>query len=185
MPPILQVWKMSQFVYKLKTAAPMVLTGRRQPGSLSGRRIRSEEHTSELQSLTNLVCRLLLEKKKETCRGCHHRPTRGRRRPRPLRSERPARQHPALVRACTARTIDSRVRDDAHRHASVIDADLAARPAWASTSSATTSDRIVHVLTASRICPHLRAPPSAARTTPPSLYVPPPPRSTVCFFFLK
>src|ERR1019366_7451147 len=27
--------------------------------------IRSEEHTSELQSLTNLVCRLLLEKKKE------------------------------------------------------------------------------------------------------------------------
>src|SRR5437016_10284383 len=28
------------------------------------RRWRSEEHTSELQSLTNLVCRLLLEKKK-------------------------------------------------------------------------------------------------------------------------
>src|SRR5258706_13634856 len=28
------------------------------------RRMRSEEHTSELQSLTNLVCRLLLEKKK-------------------------------------------------------------------------------------------------------------------------
>src|SRR5438093_5820149 len=27
--------------------------------------IRSEEHTSELQSLTNLVCRLLLEKKKK------------------------------------------------------------------------------------------------------------------------
>src|SRR5438093_13142021 len=27
-------------------------------------RHRSEEHTSELQSLTNLVCRLLLEKKK-------------------------------------------------------------------------------------------------------------------------
>src|SRR5438046_8628613 len=31
----------------------------------SGRRNRSEEHTSELQSLTNLVCRLLLEKKKK------------------------------------------------------------------------------------------------------------------------
>src|SRR5258706_4003938 len=28
--------------------------------------VRSEEHTSELQSLTNLVCRLLLEKKKTT-----------------------------------------------------------------------------------------------------------------------
>src|SRR5258706_4093523 len=29
---------------------------------------RSEEHTSELQSLTNLVCRLLLEKKKNRYR---------------------------------------------------------------------------------------------------------------------
>src|SRR5262249_60071470 len=29
---------------------------------------RSEEHTSELQSLTNLVCRLLLEKKKNGAR---------------------------------------------------------------------------------------------------------------------
>src|SRR5258706_6390219 len=28
--------------------------------------IRSEEHTSELQSLTNIVCRLLLEKKKRS-----------------------------------------------------------------------------------------------------------------------
>src|SRR5437016_11257474 len=31
------------------------------PGKRPG--VRSEEHTSELQSLTNLVCRLLLEKK--------------------------------------------------------------------------------------------------------------------------
>src|SRR5262249_59784852 len=30
-----------------------------------GESVRSEEHTSELQSLTNLVCRLLLEKKKK------------------------------------------------------------------------------------------------------------------------
>src|SRR5258706_8679955 len=30
---------------------------------------RSEEHTSELQSLTNLVCRLLLEKKKQLHRA--------------------------------------------------------------------------------------------------------------------
>src|SRR2546427_3716362 len=29
-------------------------------------RLRSEEHTSELQSQSNLVCRLLLEKKKKT-----------------------------------------------------------------------------------------------------------------------
>src|SRR5438270_10154801 len=34
---------------------------------------RSEEHTSELQSQSNLVCRLLLEKKKKLC---PHRPPR-------------------------------------------------------------------------------------------------------------
>src|SRR5438046_3671642 len=34
------------------------------PYSYYGSPYRSEEHTSELQSLTNLVCRLLLEKKK-------------------------------------------------------------------------------------------------------------------------
>src|SRR5262249_56503527 len=33
-------------------------------GSAARASARSEEHTSELQSLTNLVCRLLLEKKK-------------------------------------------------------------------------------------------------------------------------
>src|SRR5438093_4424060 len=38
----------------------------RRPGIPRRRGIpRSEEHTSELQSLTNLVCRLLLEKKKK------------------------------------------------------------------------------------------------------------------------
>src|ERR1019366_5958649 len=34
-------------------------------------RTRSEEHTSELQSLTNIVCRLLLEKKKDQTDGIH------------------------------------------------------------------------------------------------------------------
>src|SRR5690242_21272626 len=33
--------------------------------------MRSEEHTSELQSHVNLVCRLLLEKKKERIRHYH------------------------------------------------------------------------------------------------------------------
>src|SRR5690625_5516854 len=33
-------------------------------GSIAARRVRSEEHTSELQSRGHLVCRLLLEKKK-------------------------------------------------------------------------------------------------------------------------
>src|SRR5947199_4911024 len=35
-----------------------------QAASVKSRRRRSEEHTSELQSLRHLVCRLLLEKKK-------------------------------------------------------------------------------------------------------------------------
>src|SRR2546425_6255856 len=53
------------------------LDGRRARTSSAGVRMkRSEEHTSELQSLAYLVCRLLLEKKKdvgvqpvETCHG--------------------------------------------------------------------------------------------------------------------
>src|SRR5258706_8444469 len=46
------------------------------PWSYSGER--SEEHTSELQSLTNLVCRLLLEKKKEKSNTIgYHAATRG------------------------------------------------------------------------------------------------------------
>src|SRR2546426_9089364 len=42
--------------------------GRRRDHDLLGsrRQVRSEEHTSELQSPCNLVCRLLLEKKKTT-----------------------------------------------------------------------------------------------------------------------
>src|SRR5437016_9183289 len=39
--------------------------GGRKRRRLRGEDGRSEEHTSELQSLTNLVCRLLLEKKKK------------------------------------------------------------------------------------------------------------------------
>src|SRR3712207_7399100 len=37
------------------------------------RLLRSEEHTSELQSRQYLVCRLLLEKKKSSPSGCTHR----------------------------------------------------------------------------------------------------------------
>src|SRR2546430_8114646 len=41
-------------------------TGARKRGAAAkGRQSRSEEHTSELQSQSNLVCRLLLEKKKQ------------------------------------------------------------------------------------------------------------------------
>src|SRR5687768_17841935 len=39
--------------------------GRRARGAARRARLRSEEHTSELQSRLHLVCRLLLEKKKK------------------------------------------------------------------------------------------------------------------------
>src|SRR5260370_20010179 len=45
------------------------IAGARRPGHRPAQRPRSEEHTSELQSHLNLVCRLLLEKKKITCIG--------------------------------------------------------------------------------------------------------------------
>src|SRR5260370_5442005 len=45
---------------KSSTASPA------QPERAELRALRSEEHTSELQSHLNLVCRLLLEKKKKT-----------------------------------------------------------------------------------------------------------------------
>src|SRR2546427_972429 len=45
-------------------ARPRAPSGTRPGGARGGGR--SEEHTSELQSQSNLVCRLLLEKKKKT-----------------------------------------------------------------------------------------------------------------------
>src|SRR2546430_8674757 len=52
----------------LEHEAPhMLLTLRQPPGLVMGHvRERSEEHTSELQSQSNLVCRLLLEKKNKS-----------------------------------------------------------------------------------------------------------------------
>src|SRR5690625_6296412 len=41
-------------------------TGRASAGGATGRRARSEEHTSELQSRGHLVCRLMHEKKQQT-----------------------------------------------------------------------------------------------------------------------
>src|SRR2546427_3310344 len=58
-----------------------VTVDRNRPAIKLGLDVRSEEHTSELQSQSNLVCRLLLEKKKKknymstramTVRGRHN-----------------------------------------------------------------------------------------------------------------
>src|SRR2546430_7625109 len=46
--------------------------GRTQRGNNNAYAQRSEEHTSELQSQSNLVCRLLLEKKKKPQLRVHH-----------------------------------------------------------------------------------------------------------------
>src|SRR5438046_5894812 len=69
-PPIYTLFPYTTlFRSALRLLAPQADDRGRDPrgGSKSerGSRPRSEEHTSELQSLTNLVCRLLLEKKKQ------------------------------------------------------------------------------------------------------------------------
>src|SRR6266446_1333027 len=59
------------YTLSLHDALPISTARRRSPSAMaprgpgSTRRRRSEEHTSELQSPCNLVCRLLLEKKKK------------------------------------------------------------------------------------------------------------------------
>src|SRR2546426_5158082 len=55
------VWRPRETCCYIATYGPSV-------GPHGGIRPRSEEHTSELQSPCNLVCRLLLEKKKITAR---------------------------------------------------------------------------------------------------------------------
>src|SRR6201747_3306371 len=56
-------------------ALALGIIGKRGPGSVLGGRApltqRSEEHTSELQSHVNLVCRLLLETKQHTSESSH------------------------------------------------------------------------------------------------------------------
>src|SRR2546426_1764824 len=58
---------------KVKLKVPVHLVGNPDGVRNAGGVLRSEEHTSELQSPCNLVCRLLLEKKKKTKRrsGMH------------------------------------------------------------------------------------------------------------------
>src|SRR5437016_6060397 len=58
----------------LAEVCPTVTLVHRNKALRARREFRSEEHTSELQSLTNLVCRLLLEKKKRKswCNAAMH-----------------------------------------------------------------------------------------------------------------
>src|SRR2546430_12032235 len=57
-----RAWDKSNASTKSVDASPPSMNGRKFIGKST--EFRSEEHTSELQSQSNLVCRLLLEKKK-------------------------------------------------------------------------------------------------------------------------
>src|SRR5947207_5006451 len=63
-------------LFRSRAAAARARRGRPTSSACCSPRARSEEHTSELQSHSDLVCRLLLEKKKKKagrrCRAAHH-----------------------------------------------------------------------------------------------------------------
>src|SRR5256885_7147230 len=61
--PYTTLFRSAGLLHLLRAPRIDLRAGRHQPEPHSGR---SEEHTSELQSPCNLVCRLLLEKKKKT-----------------------------------------------------------------------------------------------------------------------
>src|ERR1035441_1631437 len=54
----------SEKTSNVESGAPLVVFYHRELEKMQKQAARSEEHTSELQSLRHLVCRLLLEKKK-------------------------------------------------------------------------------------------------------------------------
>src|SRR2546430_10985168 len=70
--PVLRPGRRLRPVCEVLATAPRLLgvvlrTPPSRRGAVASTSQRSEEHTSELQSQSNLVCRLLLEKKKRTC----------------------------------------------------------------------------------------------------------------------
>src|SRR5258706_4889292 len=73
-PPRSTLFPYTTLFRSLKFAPGLLARAHGGPCAVRRSHRRSEEHTSELQSLTNLVCRLLLEKKKKlpgelACRG--------------------------------------------------------------------------------------------------------------------
>src|SRR2546430_8485306 len=68
---ILPVFAAEELIAWVANKAHWADVGGMAPSSISPNATRSEEHTSELQSQSNLVCRLLLEKKKKDCHNRH------------------------------------------------------------------------------------------------------------------
>src|SRR5437867_358021 len=65
-----QAWAVEQLLFAAKASANLGVKAHATfSGALAWPKTRSEEHTSELQSPYDLVCRLLLEKKKKIIRG--------------------------------------------------------------------------------------------------------------------
>src|SRR5690606_41977057 len=60
-----RVWRPAVEKKQREKKSPKTQSRRGSFGNISFTNVRSEEHTSELQSRENLVCRLLLEKKKK------------------------------------------------------------------------------------------------------------------------
>src|SRR2546425_3845279 len=72
-PALARMWRVAVWVEEPTRVMPIFLPLRSDTLLISGRAIsekRSEDHTSELQSLAYLVCRLLLEKKKMRVENC-------------------------------------------------------------------------------------------------------------------
>src|SRR5690554_7708925 len=69
--PLFQAFEYKSLKLRNRVAmAPM--TRNFSPGNVPGEDVRSEEHTSELQSRPHPVCRLLLEKKKTNRHDIHN-----------------------------------------------------------------------------------------------------------------
>src|SRR5205085_9033403 len=67
---IVNLAHMAYQVNRLRTR--VALPDHERPVNIRYKHLRSEEHTSELQSQSNLVCRLLLEKKKKKNETINH-----------------------------------------------------------------------------------------------------------------
>src|SRR2546430_8920003 len=96
-PPRSTLFPYTTLFRSLRLRQRTLLVLRREGAACGARHSRSEEHTSELQSQSNLVCRLLLEKKKDTRPPLH--PSRTyplTLRPPPLTFDTPLHQSPLL-----------------------------------------------------------------------------------------
>src|SRR2546429_4338974 len=65
-------WPNGSWFFRSRLAKASLMIATPLPSTPSEEIKRSEEHTSELQSRLHLVCRLLLEKKKQTTLSSHH-----------------------------------------------------------------------------------------------------------------